>query len=405
MNVTERFLKLISFETTSDESSETCPSTPGQKILGAEIVRQMQEMGITDAHMDAHGYVYGTIPATGKGPVIGLVAHMDTSPDASGANIQARVTEAYDGGDVILNQEKGIVLSPVDYPILNNHVGKHLIVTDGTTLLGADDKAGVAEILACARALLHSGRPHGAVRIGFTPDEEIGRGADRFDIAGFAADYAYTVDGGTLGELEYENFNGAAATVEIFGKSIHPGSARGKMINAALLAMEFHALLPAYEVPACTDGYEGFYHLTDMAGDVEHAQLKYIIRDHDGEKFQARKDFMEAAGRFFNEKYGAGTARVTVRDSYRNMKEKILPHLYVVENAQKAMEQCGVTPKVVPIRGGTDGARLSYEGLPCPNLCTGGENFHGRFEFIPVEDMEKVVEILTTIIYNAAEEA
>lgn len=405
MNVTERFLKLVSFETTSDESSETCPSTPGQKILGAEIVRQMQEMGIADAHMDAHGYVYGTIPATGKGPVIGLVAHMDTSPDASGANIQARVTEAYDGGDVILNQEKDIVLSPVDYPVLKNHVGKHLIVTDGTTLLGADDKAGVAEILACAQALLHSGRPHGAVRIGFTPDEEIGRGADLFDVPGFAADYAYTVDGGALGELEYENFNGAAATVEIFGKSIHPGSARGKMVNAALLAMEFHALLPAYEVPACTDGYEGFYHLTDMAGDVEHAQLKYIIRDHDGEKFQARKDFLEAAGRFFNEKYGPGTVQITVRDSYRNMKEKILPHLYVVENAKKAMEQCGVTPKVVPIRGGTDGARLSYEGLPCPNLCTGGENFHGRFEFIPVEDMEKVVELLTVIIYNAAEEA
>ncbi len=403
MNVTERFLKLVSYETTSDESSETCPSTPGQKVLGAEIVRQMREMGIADAHMDAHGYVYGTIPATGKGPVIGLVAHMDTSPDAGGANIQARVTEPYDGGDVVLNREKNIVLSPVDYPILKNHVGKRLIVTDGTTLLGADDKAGVAEILTCAQRLLRSSRPHGAVRVGFTPDEEIGRGADLFDIPGFAADYAYTVDGGTLGELEYENFNGAAATVEIYGKSIHPGSARGKMVNAALLAMEFNALLPAYEVPACTDGYEGFYHLTDMEGDVEHAQLKYIIRDHDGDKFQARKDFMEAAGRFFNEKYGAGTAQVTVRDSYRNMKEKILPHLYVVENAKKAMEQCGVTPKVVPIRGGTDGARLSYEGLPCPNLCTGGENFHGRFEFIPAEDMEKVVEILTAIVYNAAE--
>ena len=402
MNVTERFLKLVSFETTSDETSETCPSTPNQKVLGREIVAQMLEMGIADAHMDDNGYVYGTVPATGNGPVIGLIAHMDTSPDASGANIRARITEPYAGGDVLLNEEKGIVLSPADYPSLKNHLGKRLIVTDGTTLLGADDKAGVAEILACAEYLLHCGKPHGAVRIGFTPDEEIGRGADLFDVPGFGADYAYTVDGGALGELEYENFNGASAVVEIFGKSIHPGSARGKMVNAALLAMEFNALLPAYQVPACTDGYEGFFHLISMEGEVEKATLVYIIRDHDADKFQARKDLMEATGRFFNEKYGAGTAKVTVTDSYRNMKEKILPHMYIVENAKKAMEECGVAAMEVPIRGGTDGARLSYEGLPCPNLCTGGENFHGRFEYIPVEDMEKVVEILNTIVLNAA---
>ena len=403
MNVTERFLKLVSFDTTSDETSESCPSTPNQKVLGQEIVRQMLEMGIADAHMDEHGYVYGTVPATGKGPVIGLIAHMDTSPDASGAEIKARITEPYAGGEVVLNEEKGIVLSPADYPSLNRNLGKRLIVTDGTTLLGADDKAGVAEILACAEYLLHCGKPHGAVRIGFTPDEEIGRGADLFDIPGFAADYAYTVDGGSLGELEYENFNGASAVVEIFGKSIHPGSARGKMVNAALLAMEFNGLLPAYQVPACTDGYEGFFHLISMEGEVEKATLVYIIRDHDADKFQARKDLMEATGRFFNEKYGAGTAKVTVKDSYRNMKEKILPHMYIVDNAKKAMEACGVTAMEVPIRGGTDGARLSYEGLPCPNLCTGGENFHGRFEYIPVEDMEKVVEILNTIVLNAAE--
>ena len=403
MNVTERFLKLVSFDTTSDETSESCPSTPNQKVLGQEIVRQMLEMGIADAHMDEHGYVYGTVPATGKGPVIGLIAHMDTSPDASGAEIKARITEPYAGGEVVLNEEKGIVLSPADYPSLNRNLGKRLIVTDGTTLLGADDKAGVAEILACAEYLLHCGKPHGAVRIGFTPDEEIGRGADLFDIPGFAADYAYTVDGGSLGELEYENFNGASAVVEIFGKSIHPGSARGKMVNAALLAMEFNGLLPAYQVPACTDGYEGFFHLISMEGEVEKATLVYIIRDHDADKFQARKDLMEATGRFFNEKYGAGTAKVTVKDSYRNMKEKILPHMYIVDNAKKAMEDCGVTAMEVPIRGGTDGARLSYEGLPCPNLCTGGENFHGRFEYIPVEDMEKVVEILNTIVLNAAE--
>lgn len=403
MNVTERFLKLVSFDTTSDENSEVCPSTPNQKVLGQEIVRQMLEMGITDAHMDGDGYVYGTIPATGKGPVIGLIAHMDTSPDASGANIKARITEPYDGGDVVLNEEKGIVLSPAEYPVLRNHVGKHLIVTDGTTLLGADDKAGVAEILACAEYLLHCGLPHGTVRLGFTPDEEIGRGADRFDVPGFAADYAYTVDGGGLGELEYENFNGASAVVEITGKSIHPGSARGKMVNAALLAAEFVSLLPPYEVPACTDGYEGFYHLADLQGDVEHARLKYIIRDHDAKKFQARKDLMEKTGRFFNEKYGAGTVKVTVKDSYYNMKEKILPHMEIIERAKKAMEECGVMPVEVPIRGGTDGARLSFMGLPCPNLCTGGENYHGRFEYIPQEDMEQVVEILKRLILNAAE--
>ena len=403
MNITERFLKLVSYETTSDETCENCPSTPNQKVLGAEIVRQMLEMGIADAHMDEHGYVYGTVPATGKGPVIGLISHMDTSPDCSGANIRARITEAYDGGDVVLNEEKGIVLSPADYPCLKRSIGKHLIVTDGTTLLGADDKAGVAEILTCAEALLHSDQPHGAVRIGFTPDEEIGRGAAKFDVAGFAADYAYTVDGGGLGELEYENFNGASAHVEITGRSIHPGSARGKMVNAALLAAEFAGLLPPYQVPACTDGYEGFFHLTDLSGDVEHATLDYIIRDHDAEKFAARKALMEATGRFFNEKYGAGTCQVTVTDSYRNMKAQILPHMYIVENAKKAMEDCGVTPLVVPIRGGTDGATLSYMGLPCPNLCTGGENFHGRFEYVPVEDMEKIAEILTTIVLNAAE--
>ena len=403
MHVTERFLKLVSFETTSDDACPDCPSTPGQKRLAQELVRQMLEMGITDARMDEHGYVYGTVPATAEGPVIGLIAHMDTSPDASGANIKARITEPYAGGDVVLNEEKGILLSPAAYPSLNAHVGKRLIVTDGTTLLGADDKAGVAEILACAEYLLHCGKPHGAVRIGFTPDEEIGRGADLFDVAGFGADYAYTVDGGTLGELEYENFNGAAARAEIFGKSIHPGSARGKMVHAALLAMEFNALLPAYEVPACTDGYEGFFHLIAMEGGVEHARLDYIIRDHDAEKFQTRKEKFEAAGRYLNEKYGAGTVNITITDSYRNMKEQILPHMYVVENAKKAMEACGLTPKVVPIRGGTDGARLSYEGLPCPNLCTGGENFHGRFEYIPVEDMEKVVELLTTIVLDAAQ--
>ena len=402
MTVSERLLKYVSFDTQSDENSETCPSTEKQRVLGAALVEEMQAMGIRDAHMDEDGYVYGSVEGAKNAPVIGLIAHMDTSPDCSGKDIQPRIVE-YTGGDIVLNAENGVVMRAGDFPLLKNSVGKHLIVTDGTTLLGADDKAGIAEILTAVEELLREGTPHAGIRIGFTPDEEIGRGADRFNVKAFGADYAYTVDGGTLGELEYENFNGAAARAEIFGKSIHPGSARGKMVNAALLAMEFNALLPAYEVPACTDGYEGFFHLTDMVGEVEHARLDYIIRDHDAEKFQLRKDKFEAAGRYLNEKYGAGTVKATVTDSYRNMKEKILPHMYVVDNAKKAMEACGVIPKVVPIRGGTDGARLSYEGLPCPNLCTGGENFHGRFEYIPVEDMEKVVEILIRIVLDAAQ--
>ena len=401
MELTERFLKLVSYPTTSDEGSETCPSTPGQLVLARAIVEDMRAMGIADAYVDDHGYVYGTVPATGEGPTIGLIAHMDTSPDAKGEDIRARMTEPYEGGDIVLNEALGIRLSPRDYPVLLHHTGKRLIVTDGTTLLGADDKAGVAEILTCAERLLRSGKPHGAVRIGFTPDEEIGRGADRFDVAGFGADYAYTVDGGALGEIEYENFNAAAAEVVCHGRSIHPGSARGKMINAAHLAMEFHRLLPELEVPAATDGYEGFYHLTDISGHVEEARLRYIIRDHDAETFARRCRFFQKAADFLNEKYGSGTVEATVTESYRNMKEKILPHMHIVTAAKAAMEACGVTPREVPIRGGTDGARLSYEGLPCPNLCTGGENFHGRFEFIPAEDMEKVVDILERIVLDA----
>ena len=401
MELTERFLKLVSYPTTSDEGSETCPSTPGQLVLARAIVEDMRAIGIADAHVDDHGYVYGTVPATGEGPTIGLIAHMDTAPDAKGEGIRARMTEPYEGGDIVLNEALGIRLSPRDYPVLLHHTGKRLIVTDGTTLLGADDKAGVAEILTCAERLLRSGKPHGAVRIGFTPDEEIGRGADRFDVAGFGADYAYTVDGGALGEIEYENFNAAVAEVVCHGRSILPGSARGKMINAAHLAMEFHRLLPELEVPAATDGYEGFYHLTDISGHVEEARLRYIIRDHDAQTFARRCRFFQKAADFLNEKYGSGTVEATVTESYRNMKEKILPHMHIVTAAKAAMEACGVTPREVPIRGGTDGARLSYEGLPCPNLCTGGENFHGRFEFIPAEDMEKVVDILERIILDA----
>ena len=405
MTVIDRFLKLVSYPTTSDERSQTCPSTPQQRVLAEELVRQMQELGIQDARVDAYGYVYGTIPANCEKdiPVYGLLAHMDTAPDAPGENIRARVTEAYDGGDVVLNEEKHIVLSPEEYPQLKNAVGKRLIVTDGTTLLGADDKAGVAEILSAAELLLTSDRKHGTVKLAFTPDEEIGCGADHFDVAGFGADYAYTVDGGAIGELEYENFNAASAKIVIRGKSIHPGSAKGQMVNAALVAMELHGLLPALETPYYTDGYEGFYHLTGMQGETEQAELQYIIRDHDRAKFEARKAVMQKVCAEIDRRYGAGTVELTLRDSYYNMKEKIEPCLFLIENAKQAMEQLGIEPKVVPIRGGTDGARLSFEGLPCPNLCTGGENFHGRFEYIPAEDMERITQLLAVMLWNLAE--
>ena len=405
MTVIDRFLKLVSYPTTSDENSETCPSTPRQLALAEGLVRQMQEMGIADAHVDADGYVYGTIPANCEKalPVYGLIAHMDTAPDAPGENIRARVTEAYDGGDVVLNEEKHIVLSPKEYPQMKHAIGKRLIVTDGTTLLGADDKAGVAEILSAAELLLTSDRKHGTVKLAFTPDEEIGRGADRFDVAGFGADYAYTVDGGAIGELEYENFNAASAKIVIRGKSIHPGSAKGQMVNAALVAMELHGLLPALETPYYTDGYEGFYHLTDLQGETEQAELHYIIRDHDRAKFEDRKAVMQKVCAEIDRRYGAGTVELTLRDSYYNMKEKIEPCMFLIENAKQAMEQLSIEPKVVPIRGGTDGARLSFEGLPCPNLCTGGENFHGRFEYIPAEDMERITQLLAVMLWNLAE--
>ena len=398
-SVKERFLRYVSFDTMSDETSETCPSSAKQKLLGAALVEEMKEMGIADAFMDENGYVYGTVPGDPELPTIGLIAHMDTSPDASGANIKAKVVE-YNGGDVCLNEEKGIFLKVSDYPNLKNHVGKHLIVTDGTTLLGADDKAGVAEIMAAAEELIASGERHATLKIGFTPDEEIGRGADKFDVKGFGADYAYTADGGPIGEIEYENFNGASAKVVVHGRNIHPGSAKDKMINSQLIAMEFAALLPAQQRPEHTEGYEGFFHLTDMMGEVEQSKLFYIIRDHDIDKFEEKKAVMTAAADYINAKHGAGTLELTIRDSYFNMKKCIEPVMFVVDRAKEAMAAVGMKPEEVPIRGGTDGARLSYEGLPCPNLCTGGENYHGRFEFIPVEDMELCVKMLKKILTN-----
>lgn len=396
-SVSERFLRYVSFDTQSDEESTTVPSTAKQKLLGAALVEEMKRIGVSDAFMDETGYVYGTVPGTPGYPVIGLIAHMDTSPDASGTDIKARIVE-YTGSDICLNEEKGIFLRKSDYETLANHIGKHLIVTDGTTLLGADDKAGVAEIMTAAELLLHTDKPHATLKIGFTPDEEIGRGADCFDVAHFGADYAYTSDGGPVGEIEYENFNAAAAVVTVHGLSIHPGSAKGKMKNAMRIAMEFESLLPAEQKPEFTEGYEGFIHLTDMCGDIEKAELRYIIRDHNMEKFNTKKQMMTAAAAFINAKYGEGTLELSIKDSYFNMRSCIEPVMYVVNRAKKAMACAGMHPTEVPIRGGTDGARLSYMGLPCPNLCTGGENFHGRFEFIPVEDMEKCVKMLFNIL-------
>ena len=400
--IVKDFLDYVSFDTQSQDESDEFPSTAKQKVLAEHLAEQLRGMGL-NGRMDDYGYVYAELPANCEGaPAVGFIAHMDTATELSGANVKPRIVH-YEGGDIVLNEEKNIVMRAAEFESLAQQVGKDLIVTDGTTLLGADDKAGVAEILSAAQLLLTSGKPHGTVRLAFTPDEEIGRGADRFDVKGFGADYAYTVDGGALGELEYENFNAASAKIEICGKSIHPGSAKGQMVNAALVAMELHGLLPALETPYYTENYEGFYHLVAMRGETEQAELQYIIRDHDRAKFEARKAVMEKACEEINRRYGAGTAALTLRDSYYNMKEKIAPCMFLIENAKRAMEAVGVTPKIVPIRGGTDGARLSFEGLPCPNLCTGGENFHGRFEYIPADDMETITNLLAQLMWQLAE--
>ena len=398
MNVIDRFLKYVTFDTTSDEASETVPSTAKQKILGEYLVRELKEAGCADARMDEFGYVYGTLPAS-KGcenlPALGLIAHMDTSPSASGTDVKPRIVR-FDGTPIRLNEST--LLSPEEFPELNRYLGQDLIVTDGTTLLGADDKAGVAEIVAaCAKMTENPKISHHQVAVCFTPDEEIGRGADKFDFSAFPAKVAYTVDGGALGEIEYENFNGASALIEIKGVNIHPGSGKGKMKNASLLAAEFITRMPPAETPAHTEGYEGFYHLCDMQGDESAARLYYIIRDHDRAKFEARKVFVENLTAYLNTVYGEGTFTATVTDSYYNMKEKLVDHMDLIEDAKSAMLSAGVEPKIVAIRGGTDGARLSYEGLPCPNLSTGGENFHGVHEFIPVDSLNKMVEVLLNL--------
>lgn len=401
MNVTERFLKYVSFDTQSDPESLTHPTTAKQLALGRYIAEEMESIGMSDVYMSADGYVYGVLPASEdmeNADCIGLVAHMDTSPDVSGANVKPRIVE-YSGGDIVLNEAEGIVMRAGEFSHLAEYVGKHLIVTDGTTLLGADDKAGVAEIITVIEYLIaHPEIKHGRIPVCITPDEEVGQGADFFDVERFAADYAYTVDGGALGELEYENFNAASAKLTFNGVNIHPGDAKNKMKNAALIAVEFASLLPAAQIPACTEGYEGFFHLTDMSGSEELATLSYIIRDHDMAKFEQKKALMEATAAFVNAKYGEGTAALEMKDSYYNMRSLIEPVMHIVDRAAKAMQDAGVQPITVPIRGGTDGARLSYMGLPCPNLSTGGHNFHGRFEYIPVESMEKMTEVLINLL-------
>ncbi len=406
-DVTERFLRYVSFDTQSEESSMSTPSTDRQLDLARALLRELRDMGASNVRMDEYGYVYAAIPANRpeleKAPALGFIAHMDTAPAMSGRHVKPRIVEAYDGGDIVLNRELGITMRRADFPCLGECVGQDLIVTDGTTLLGADDKAGIAEIMAmAARLLSNPGIPRGPVCIAFTPDEEIGRGADHFDVTGFGAAAAYTVDGGPIGELEYENFNAASGAVSIKGVSIHPGDAKGRMKNAILLGMEFQSLLPAAEAPMYTEGYEGFFHLDHFTGDVENARMEYIIRDHDRERFEGRKRLFQAAASYLNTKYGGGTLEASVKDSYYNMKEQIKPHMYLIEMASEAMKDAGIEPRVVPIRGGTDGARLSYMGLPCPNLSTGGYHYHGKFEYIPAQSMEKMTDVLVGIVKRAA---
>lgn len=394
MDVLERFKRYTALDTTSDETSETCPSSERQWALARLLEQEMKEMGMENVRCDEHGYVYGFIPGNDADlPAIGLISHMDTSDAVPGSPLNARMVH-YEGGEIVLNAEKNIRLTPE-----KKHVGHDLMVTDGLTLLGADDKAGVSEILTCCEYILtHPGEKHGKICVGFTPDEEIGRGADLFDVAAFHADFAYTVDGGAPNEIEFENFNAASARVLVHGLSIHPGSAKNRMLNASKLAMEFHSLLPANETPECTEGYEGFYHLNEIRGVEQEASLSYIIRDHDRAKFEQKKERMQKIADYLNGKYGENTFELEMKDSYYNMREMIEPRMDIIERAQSAISACGLTPECVPIRGGTDGARLSYMGLLCPNLGTGGCNFHGVYEYASVQDMRTVVEILKKLV-------
>ena len=398
MRAYERFLKYVAYPTMSSEETGTHPSTAKQLVLARELVRELEELGLSNVELDEWGYVYAELPANTDTVCnnIGFIAHMDTSNEASDENIKARLVE-YDGGDILLNPEKDIWLKVSDYPYIAKHKGEPLIVTDGTTLLGADDKAGISEIMTALERLIKENIPHGKISVAFTPDEEIGEGAENFRVERFGAEYAYTVDGGELGELEYENFNAASAKVEVRGVSIHPGSAKDRMKNAARIAAEFDSRLPKDEIPEKTEGYEGFHHLLSIKGGIEEASLVYIIRDHDRAKFEEKKDGFETLAAQMNKEYGEGTVNLTLSDSYFNMREKIEDNLFVVERAKEAMLSLGVQPIVTPIRGGTDGARLSFMGLPCPNLSTGGANFHSRFEYASVDSMDKITELLVKI--------
>lgn len=400
MTVIERFLKYVTFDTQSDESTGVTPSTPKQMVFAQYLKTELEELGLKDISLDENGYLFATLPSNvnHEVPVVGFIAHMDTSPDMSGENVKPRIVEKYDGKDIPLCAEENIILSPANFPELLDHVGEDLIVTDGHTLLGADDKAGIAEIVgAVAYLIAHPEIKHGDIRIGFNPDEEIGLGAHKFDVEKFGAKWAYTMDGGEVGELEFENFNAAAAKIRVKGRNVHPGYAKNKMINSLLVANEYASLLPADETPGTTEGYEGFYHLIGMEGEVENMVLSYIVRDHDREKFEARKQALLDYAAQLNEKYGEGTVTVELKDQYYNMRQQVEPLMHIIDIAFAAMQEAGVTPKVKAIRGGTDGAQLSFKGLPCPNIFAGGLNFHGRYEFVPVQSIEKAMNVVVKI--------
>lgn len=401
MNITDRFLKYVSFLTTSDENTRMTPSTPGQMVFAKYLSDELKSIGLKEITLDKNGYVMATLPAnTDKQnvPTIGFVAHMDTSPDMSGKNVKPQIINNYQGGDILLNEEKVIVLETEKYPEILQYIGNDIIVTDGTTLLGADDKAGIAEIVTAMEYLIaHPEIKHGKIRIGFTPDEEIGQGADHFDVKAFGAEWAYTMDGSTLGELEYENFNAALAKVTIQGLNVHPGYAKHKMKNSMRIATQFATMLPRHETPEHTEGYEGFYHMTNVEGTVEKTTISYIIRDHDRDKFERRKKEFQHLANKINAEFGENTASVEIRDQYYNMREKVEPVMHIVDLAFEAMTANGIEPIVKPIRGGTDGARLSFEGLPCPNIFAGGHNFHGRFEYLPIQNMEKAMGVIVKI--------
>lgn len=400
MALVERFLKYVSFDTQSSEETEVTPSTPGQMVFAKYLKEELESLGLEDITLDEHGYLFATLPANIDQPVptIGFIAHMDTSPDMSGKDVSPRIVQNYDGSDIVLCAEENVVLSPSQFPELLDHKGEDLIVTNGKTLLGADDKAGIAEIVSAIVYLKeHPEIKHGKIRIGFNPDEEIGLGAHKFDVEKFGCDWAYTMDGGEIGELEFENFNAASAKITFKGRNVHPGYAKNKMINSIRVANRFCAMLPAHETPEHTEGYEGFYHLISFNGDVEQTTVAYIIRDHDRARFESRKKKIERFVSEINAEYGEGTATLELRDQYYNMREKIEPVMHIIDTAFAAMEAVGVKPNVKPIRGGTDGAQLSFKGLPCPNIFAGGLNFHGRYEFAPIQNMEKAMKVIVKI--------